>query len=73
MIATSLAEIARMSVAERIQLVEDIWDTIAADPDRLGLSEAQAQELDRRLSALRQNPDAGTPWRDVQRRLRGQE
>ena len=40
-----LADIQRLSVAERIQLVEDIWDTIARDPDALPVTDVQCQEL----------------------------
>ena len=72
MLATSLAEITQLSTAERIQLVEDIWDTIAAQPEAVGLSEAQTQELDRRLSAYQQNPQTGASWQEVQQRVRGQ-
>jgi len=43
------AEVLSLSVAERIQLVEDIWDTIAAVPEELGLGDEQKAELDRRL------------------------
>jgi putative addiction module component (TIGR02574 family) len=42
-------ELRKLSVAERIQLVEDLWDSIAADSD-LPLTDAQKAELDRRLS-----------------------
>jgi len=40
-----------LSVSERIQLVEDIWDSIAAVPDSVPLTEEQKEELGRRLSA----------------------
>ena len=48
-----------MSVAERIQLMEDIWGTIAAEPESLALTEAQTEELDRRVEAYYRDPDAG--------------
>ena len=41
----SPADIEQLSVAERIQLVEDIWDTIAANPDALEVSEELGEEL----------------------------
>lgn len=66
-----LADILQLSVAERIQLVEDIWDSIATAPDQLMLSEAQRQELDHRLEAYSKAPDAGTPWNEVKERIRG--
>jgi len=45
------ADILELSVAERIQMVEDIWDSIAAVPEAVLLSEDQKLELDRRLEA----------------------
>jgi len=72
MTAITLAEIAQLSLSERIQLVEDIWDTVAAAPDELGLTEPQREELERRLQAYRQNPLPVTPWQEVSQRIRGQ-
>ena len=69
---TSLAtEVLSLSVPERIQLVEDIWDTIAEVPEEIGLTDDQKAELDRRLSAYHQNPDEGSPWGMVRERIRG--
>ena len=62
---TRTADILELSVAERIQMVEDIWDSIAAVPEAVPLSEDQKSELDRRLEAYHLNPDAGSPWSDV--------
>jgi putative addiction module component (TIGR02574 family) len=58
-------DISQLSIAERIQLVEDIWDSIAAQPDELPVTEAQRNELDRRLQAYALRPAAGKPWRQV--------
>ena len=58
----TVADVANMSVHERMQLVEDIWDSIAADSQAARLTAAQKAELDRRLRAKRKNPDAGVPW-----------
>jgi putative addiction module component (TIGR02574 family) len=68
--STQLEEILRLSVAERIQLAEDIWDSIAADPAALPLSDAQRQELDRRLESYAQNPDEGLPWEELREKVR---
>lgn len=57
--STELSDILQMSVAERIQLAEDIWDSIVAKPESLPLTDAQRQELDRRLEMYAQNPDEG--------------
>jgi putative addiction module component (TIGR02574 family) len=61
----------RLSVAERILLVEELWDSIAAEPDGFSLSESHKQDLQRRLDTYRDDPNAGTPWAEVRARLRG--
>jgi putative addiction module component (TIGR02574 family) len=63
-------DILRLSVAERILLVEDIWDSIAESPEELRLTPAQTRELEMRLDAYHRNPDEGSPWQDVLSRLR---
>lgn len=59
-----------LSVPERIQLVEDIWDSISEVPEMVPLTEKQKTELDHRLDAYHQNPDEGNPWRVVRERIR---
>lgn len=71
MMTPTLADILQLSVAERIQLVEDIWDSILATPEKLPVTEAQRRELDRRLDAHRQDPTATMPWSEVKKRIRG--
>ena len=65
----STADLLELSVSERIQLVEDVWDSIAAVPDAVRLTESQKEELDRRLDSYRRNPDAGSPWELVRVRI----
>ena len=71
MATNPLPEILKLSVSERIQLVEDIWDSIAVEADTLPLSEEQRAELDRRLADAESNPGVGTPWSEVKARLLG--
>ena len=52
----------RLSVAERIALVQQIWDSIAADADSLPLTDAQRRELERRADDDDANPDDTVPW-----------
>ena len=68
---TSLG-IDQLSVAQRILLVEEIWDSIAAEEDKLPLTDAQRQDLQRRLAAYEANPKAGSSWEEVKARLRGE-
>lgn len=66
-----LAEILSLSVAERIQLVEDVWDSIAAEPEELPLTKEERQELDGRLADAEAKPGAGRSWAEVKGRLVG--
>ena len=65
----SQEHIAELTVSERIQLAEDLWDSIAADPDSLPLTNGQREELDRRLEAHRRDPSTATAWSEVRSRL----
>jgi len=60
-----------LPVSERIQLVEDLWDTIAAEPESVRLSEAQTLELDRRLDRLEEAPGEGDEWSTLKARILG--
>ncbi len=62
-------EISQLSVAERIQLAEDLWDSILEHQDQLPLTQVQEQELDRRLDGYQQDPTAGSTWEEVKQRL----
>lgn len=64
-----LAEPQRTSVAERIHLIEDIGDSIAATPDELPLTDAQREELDRRLEAMQENAQEGISWTELKASL----
>lgn len=62
-------EISQLSIAERIQLAEDLWDSIAEQSEALPISDSQQQELDRRLERYAQDPTAGSDWETVKQRL----
>jgi putative addiction module component (TIGR02574 family) len=65
----SLADILELDVSERIQLVEDIWDSIAEVPEAVPLTDAQREELDRRLACYHQDPNSGSPWDAARKRI----
>lgn len=69
MSSVSMSDLLKLPVAERIRLVEAIWDSIAAVPDSVELTAEQRQELERRWDAYVQDPDAGAPWADVRSRI----
>ena len=65
----AFSELLKLSEAERIQLAQDLWDSIPATSAVLGLSEDQRQELDRRLAEHEANPGSAIVWADVRARL----
>jgi putative addiction module component (TIGR02574 family) len=65
----SLTQIRELTPAERILLVEEIWDSLASEAESVPVTEAQRRELDERLEAHRRNPHAGAEWDQVKARI----
>ncbi|MBI5603538.1 MAG: addiction module protein [Deltaproteobacteria bacterium] len=65
-----LREIKRLSVSERILYVEEIWDSIVNDQHLLETTQAQREELDRRISAYEKNPEEVTSWEEVKSKIK---
>ena len=55
----------RLGIQERLDLVEEIWDTIAADSRDVPLTNTQRAELDRRISDSESNPNDVIPWAEI--------
>jgi putative addiction module component (TIGR02574 family) len=64
------ASIFDLSPSEKLQLVEDLWDDLAAEPEAVPVHEWQKQELARRKANLLKNPASGLPWEEVKRKMR---
>lgn len=64
-------ELFKLSAAERLELVEELWDSIAAEREHepFPLSDAQREELERRLHELDEHPERARPWEEVRKRL----
>lgn len=56
-----------MGIEDRIRLVQDIWDSIAAEQAYPDLTEVQKQELDHRITAYETNPDDVMTWEDIKK------
>jgi len=65
----TVANTLNLSIPERIQLVEDIWDTIAAQAEFPELTKDEIKIIDDRLEAYHSNPDSGAPWNEVYNRI----
>lgn len=55
----------RLPIDERLTLVEEIWDSIAADSGAIPLTDAQRNELEKRVAEDDARPDDVTPWEQV--------
>ena len=67
---SELTEAARkLSIHDRIVLVEEIWDTIAEENQAFELTDAQKRELDRRLDSASRNPGQGRTWDEIKTKL----
>lgn len=59
-----------LSLSEKLQLVEDLWDDIASNPEDVPVHDWQKEELSRRKQNLLSNPGSGLSWEEIQRRVR---
>ena len=60
---TARIDISRLSPSERLQLVEELWDSLT--PADIPLTPAHVKELSRREALHRADPERGRPWREV--------
>jgi putative addiction module component (TIGR02574 family) len=66
---TNIAEIRKLSVPERLQLVAEIWDSILDAPELLPVSDELALELQKRLEEHRASPETSESWESVEREV----
>jgi putative addiction module component (TIGR02574 family) len=55
---------------EKLQLVEDLWDDLAAIPADIPVHDWQKEELARRKANLESRPASGVAWQDIKSRIR---
>jgi putative addiction module component (TIGR02574 family) len=65
-----MSQVKSLSTAERIELIGAVWETFS--PDEVPVSANEKVLLDARLADLKENPDAESPWPEVQARLKRQ-
>jgi putative addiction module component (TIGR02574 family) len=59
-----------LSPSEKLQLVEDLWDDLAAMPEAVPIHDWQKRELARRKGNLAKHPASALGWEEVKRRVR---
>lgn len=70
---TNISDVMDLSIAERIEFVEDLWDSIAEVPEKVELTEDQKRILNERLKAYHRNPNEGSPWEAIKDRIRNRQ
>jgi putative addiction module component (TIGR02574 family) len=63
-------QLLKLSAAERLELVEELWDSISDADEALVLTDAQREDLERRLAEADADPTGGLPWEEVRERIR---
>jgi putative addiction module component (TIGR02574 family) len=63
----SSASIFDLSPSEKLQLIEDLWDDLAAEPDSVPVHDWQKRELARTKANLLKNPASGLAWEEGER------
>ena len=66
----STIDITRLSPEERLRLLEVLWESLTPTPEAVPLTDAQREELDRRLDELDREGPIGIPWEEVLSRIR---
>ena len=63
-------DIGKLTPEERLDLIEELWESLSTDPAKIPLTEAQARELDRRVAEMEQDDSLGIPWETVLAQIR---
>jgi putative addiction module component (TIGR02574 family) len=64
-----VADLFELPVAERLRLIELLWDSIAAEPEAVSIPDELKAELDRRLADFEADPEGGSSWEEVRSRI----
>jgi putative addiction module component (TIGR02574 family) len=59
-----------LSPSEKLQLIEDLWDDLASNPEDVPIHDWQKEEVERRKANLKNAPGSGLSWEEVTRQIR---
>lgn len=71
MILEQHPELQRLSPSQKLALVSELWDDLAAHPEEVPVAPEQIAELDRRMEAYRNDPTQVTTWEAIKARVLG--
>ena len=64
------SDLIKLSLPEKLRLLEVLWDSIVADPDQVPIPEGLIEELDRRKEEYLRNPESARSWEEVKTSIR---
>jgi putative addiction module component (TIGR02574 family) len=67
---TEVTQVFELTLSEKLQLLEDLWDSIALVPEQIPVLDWQKEELAKRKATYLQNPDSGSSWEAAKQRIR---
>jgi putative addiction module component (TIGR02574 family) len=70
MVKIKHSDILELTIPERLQLMQYIWESVREFADEIPLTKEQKDELDRRLEAHKLNSDEAIPWDEVREKLK---
>ena len=71
MIIERMPEVQKLTSSEKLLLVSELWDDLAAHPPEVPVSREQIAELDRRMDEYRRDPSQVTTWENIRGRILG--
>ena len=66
----AMSELRALPAAERLRLIDDLWDSIVEDQNSLPDHPAVIAELRARKARFMANPASGVPWKEARLRIR---
>ena len=69
---SEIPNIENLSIEEKILLVEDLWELIAKDASNIGVPKSHINELEKRLTSHKNNPDKTLSFEELQEKIERQ-
>ena len=69
MLKEAIPHFSEFSSSEKLLLLQELWDVLAAEPSEIPVPDGQKRELERRYQEYLANPSEGSPWPEVRERL----
>ncbi len=66
---TAIPALEALTPAEKLQLIEELWEELSATPEEIPVPQWQLDELDRRSAEYAKNPSSAIPWEEVKRNI----